>query len=388
MIPFYYALPWAAPFLLALPASRRKPNLADVPAATDGLVSVIIPARNEAGTIETVLTSVQASEYPELEIVVVNDRSTDQTAAIVSRLARTDSRIRLIEGAELPPGWYGKPWACAQGAGTAQGRHLVFTDADTRHAPTLIGRSVGALLSERPGLVTIAPKQLCLTFWERVVMPQIWLLLAVRYHPRRVNGATRSRDVIANGQFILMSREVYDIIGTHAAVRGEVAEDLALAQRAQQLGHRVWFAFAESLMETRMYDGLAPMIEGWSKNLYLGGRQSFPGQPVLQALVPLMLASAMLYWLLPPLALLLALTAWPALIGAALVATVMCTLFWAGTMDIMQIPKRYALAFPAGSAMGLLIVARSVWRGGRRVEWKGRTYAEATRGKPAARTDR
>jgi chlorobactene glucosyltransferase len=388
LIPLYFTLPWAAPFILALPASRRKPDLADVAPLADGLVSVVIPARNEAGTIETVLESVRSSEYPELEILVVNDRSTDETASIVSRLAARDPRIRLIEGEELPEGWYGKPWACAQGARAARGPVLLFTDSDTRHAPTLIGRAVGALRLEHRGLVTIAPRQLCLTFWERVVMPQVWLLLGIRFHPERVNRATRSRDVIANGQFILLSRPVYEALGTHAAVKGEVAEDLALAQVAHAKGHRVWFAFAESLMETRMYDGLAPMIEGWSKNLHLGGRRSFPGQPVLQALVPLALGGTMLYWLLPPLTLVLALAAVPALMVPALLATALCVIFWAGVVRVMQIPMRYALAYPLGSAMALYIVLRSAWRGGRRVEWRGRTYAEATPGKPVAGADR
>jgi len=300
LISLLYALPWAAPFLLALPSSRRKPNLADLAPAADGLVSVIIPARNEASNIATVLDSVTGSDYPDLEILVVDDRSTDDTAPIVARYASRDSRVRLIVGEELPAGWYGKPWACAQGAQAATGHHLLFIDADTRHDPSLIGRAVAGLVTERPGLLTVAPRQLCLTFWERVVMPQVWLLLGVRYHPSRVNRATRSRDIIANGQFILLSRQTYDAIGSHAAVRGEIAEDLALAQVAHEKGQRVWFVFAETLMATRMYDGLASMIEGWSKNVYLGGRRTFPGQPVLQALVPFTLAGAMLFWLIPP----------------------------------------------------------------------------------------
>jgi chlorobactene glucosyltransferase len=384
LIPLLYALPWAAPFFLVLPGARRKPSLTDLAPAADGLVSVIIPARNEAGNIATVLDSVARSEYPELEILVVDDRSTDETAAIVARHAAREPRLRLIAGEPLPPGWYGKPWACVQGARAARGRHLLFIDADTRHHPTLIGRAIAGLVTEKPGLLTVAPRQLCLTFWERVVMPQIWLLLGVRYHPGRVNRATRSRDIIANGQFILMSRPTYDAIGTHAAVRGEVAEDLALAQVAHEHGQRIWFVFAETLMETRMYDGLAAMIEGWSKNVYLGGRRTFPGQPVLQALVPFALAAAILFWLIPPLALLASVTAFPALTSVSLLATGLSVLFWAGVVRVMQIPLGYALAYPAGGLMALYIVLRSTWRAGRRVEWRGRTYTESSEGRPEA----
>ena len=125
-------------------------------------------------------------------------------------------------------------------------------------------------------------------------MPQIWFLLALRYHPASVNRARRERDVIANGQFILTTRKAYEAAGTHAAVRHEVAEDLALAQTFLRHGRKLHFAFAERLMETRMYQGLSHLIEGWSKNIYLGGRRSFPHEPVLRALVPVMLVVAML----------------------------------------------------------------------------------------------
>lgn len=115
MIPLYLVLPWTVPFIVALSAARRKPSLTDYPPADGGLVSVIIPARNEAATIATILASLRGCEYPQLEILVVNDRSTDATAELVRAEAAADPRIRLIDGEELPPGWYGKPWACVQG---------------------------------------------------------------------------------------------------------------------------------------------------------------------------------------------------------------------------------------------------------------------------------
>ena len=120
-----------------------------------------------------------------------------------------------------------------------------------------------------------------------------------------MNARTRARDVIANGQFILTTRAAYEAAGTHEAVRHEVAEDLALAQTYLRRGLKLHFAFAERLMETRMYRGLASLIEGWSKNIYLGGRCArFPDEPSW-ALVPLLLAIALLFWLLPPVTLLM-----------------------------------------------------------------------------------
>ena len=369
------ALPWLAPFAVIPRLAKLRPNLSDSPTASDGLVSVIIPARNESAVIETVVTSVLASAYRPIEVLVIDDRSTDDTAARVGELARRDPRLRLIAGEELPPGWYGKPWACLQGYRAARGDLLLFTDADTRHTPELLGRAVGALRETGADLLTIAPRQRCETFWERIVMPQIWLLLGVRYHPARVNHSRRPRDVIANGQFILMPRASYEAVGTHEAVRGDVAEDLALAQAVVGRGGRLHFAFAERLMETRMYQGLGALIEGWSKNVYLGGRRSFPEEPVLRALVPVILALAFCFWLTPPSALVFGVLA-GAPAPSAIVATGLGALFWCLICFGMQIPAIYGLGYPLGAAVALYIAARSTLRGRRRVEWRGRTYAD------------
>ena len=210
-------------------------------------------------------------------------------------------------------------------------------------------------------------------------MPQIWLLLGLRYHPREVNRARRERDVIANGQFILTTREAYDAVGTHAVVRHEVAEDLALAQAYLRHGRRIHFAFAERLMETRMYQSLPQLVEGWSKNVYLGGRRSFPHEPVRRGLVPAMLLAAMGFWLLPPLVLLtgtlgvgIGSLAQPALVAAGL-----SVLFWGLISYGMKIPVTYGLLYPLGALMALYIILRSTWRGERRVEWRGRVYGTA-----------
>jgi len=390
--PLLYALPWLAPPLAALPLSRRSPDLSAYPPAEAGLVSVIIPARNEAGAIATVVRSILASTYSALEVIVVDDRSTDQTATIVQGLVDEERRarpaqaprLRLLAGIELPKGWYGKPWACEQGYRAARGDILVFTDADTRHHPALLGHVIGALQAEEPGLLSLAPRQLTVTWSERLVMPQFLVLLGLRFHAERINRARRARDVLANGQFILLRRRTYEAIGTHEAVRGEVAEDLALAQEAFTRGHRVWVAFAEELMETRMYDGLGSMVEGWSKNVYLGGRRSFPDQPALRAMVPLLLALPLLFWMVPPLAAALAALMAPALLPPALAATLLGVIFWSAVARRMRIPLPFALGYPVGALVALYIVLRSTWRGRRRVEWKGRTYAEDARGHLAA----
>ncbi len=368
------ALPWLLVFLTLVRLARRTPSLAAHPPVAGPALSVIIPARNESATIETVVRSVLTSGYPDLELLVVDDGSTDDTAARVASLAAGDPRLRLVPGAPLPAGWYGKPWACHQGAEAARGDLLCFTDADTRHEPELLGRAVAALQAHRADAVTVAPRQLCLSPWERLIMPQVWVLLGLRFSPPRVNAARRARDVIANGQFLLFTRAAYQGIGGHAAVRAEVAEDLALAQRLFRAGRVLHFAFATEYMATRMYTGLAPLVEGWSKNVYLGGRRTFPDEPLRRALVPVLLAAALGFWLVPPLVLL---AGPPALAGAARLATLASAVYWTLVSTGMGIPPWYGPAYPIGAVATLLIVLRSVVRGGRRVEWRGRTYGAA-----------
>jgi chlorobactene glucosyltransferase len=204
-----------------------------------GLVSIIVPARNEADNIEAMVRSALATTYDPVEVLVVDDRSTDETADLVRSLAKEDGRVRLIDGAPLEQGWFGKPWACVQGYRVAAGEHLVFTDADTRHEPTLLAHAIGAAQQQHADLVTVSPRQLCLTFWERVIMPQVWAIVSTRYTPKVVNHPRSKRDVIANGQFILVTRESYEDVGTHEAVRGEVAEDLGLCIAAWRASSRV-----------------------------------------------------------------------------------------------------------------------------------------------------
>lgn len=376
MPPILPALPWLLVVLALVRLGRRRPDLRLVPPATGPKVSVIIPARNEAGTIETVVRSILNTTYPDFELIVVDDRSTDETAARVLHLASGDARLRLVHGADLPGGWYGKPWACQQGYEASSGAVLVFTDADTRHEPALLAHAVGAMERETADLVTVAPRQLCLSFWERVIMPQFWVLLGLRFHPETVNRARRARDVIANGQFVCVRRGAYEAVGTHAAVRGEVAEDLALAQAFWRAGKKLHFAFAEALMETRMYTGLGPLVEGWTKNIFLGSRRSFPDSRALRVLAPVVLSTAMLAWLVPVLVLALALAGGVvAPPGPLLSQVVLASLvFWTLISVGMRIPAWYGLLYPLGAAMALYIIVRSAVRGRARVEWRGRTY--------------
>ncbi len=372
------ALPWAAPFLAFVRLARQRPNLADAPLASGRLVSVIVPARNEEANLPILLDSLLQSVYDPVEILIVDDRSTDDTAAVVRSYAERDGRVRLIEGTDLPEGWFGKPWACVQGYREAKGDLLLFTDADTRHAPELLGRAVGALESEGRDLVTAMGRMICGSFWERVIMPIITALLAIRFHPTVVNRARRASEVIANGQFILVSRESYEAVGTHEAVKHEVAEDLAMAQLYFRAGRPQLFAFALKLMGTRMYSSLSGLVEGWSKNVYVGGRRSFPDEPIQRALIPVMFALGAIFWLVPPTVLALSLAGvTPAWLEPALLATGLGALFWVLFDAGFGINPLYGLSYPLGVLMTGWIFARSTRRGERKIEWRGRTYSSS-----------
>lgn len=380
LLPPLSSFPWLLPFLplLRLALQGRRPALADAPETSGILVSIVIPARNESSNIETVIRSILSSRYASFELIVVDDRSTDGTAELVERLAREEPHIRLIRGAELPAGWFGKPWACVQGYRAARGDLILFTDADTRHEPALLGHAVGALEGEKADLVSVLPTQLCVTWAERLVMPQLFLLLGAQYTPARVNHARSVGEVIANGQFILVRRAAYAAVGTHEAVKGEVAEDLALAQEFWKQGKKLHLAFATELMETRMYTGLRHLIEGWSKNLYLGARRAWEGHLVRRALAPFGVLLAFLFWLPPPFLLVMSL-ARPELLPMAAWATGFSLVFWGIVTAGMEIPVRYALLYPIGAAIAAWIALRSIVRGAGRIEWKGRVHGSGER---------
>jgi chlorobactene glucosyltransferase len=345
------------------------------PPRTGRRLSVIIPARNEQEVIERCVRSILRSTYSPLEVLVVDDRSTDRTAAIVEGLALEDGRVRLIRGEPLPEGWYGKPWACVQGFRAAGGELLCFTDADTIHAPALLAHSVGALEQTGAGLFTVMPTQLMLTAAERLVLPQIAYILIARYRPERVNAATTARDVIANGQYILMPRAAYERVGTHEKVKHEVAEDLALAQESVRAGEKLVMAWALDLMATRMYTDWAHLREGWSKNLYLGARRGLADHPWLQPFIPALLLFPFLFWLVAPALVVLGLSGMTSIFtGPAIAATTVSLIFWCLFTTAMGAPWVWGLGYPAGAAAAAYLALRSTWRGARKIEWKGRTY--------------
>jgi glycosyltransferase involved in cell wall biosynthesis len=262
------------------------------PSTVERTVSVLLPARNEVHQIRTCLASILAQRrVPRLEILVLDDGSTDGTADLVRATASGDPRLTLIPGAKLPPGWYGKPYACHQLAVRASGDILVFVDADVVLAPDAIAAAVGLL--DGVDLVSPYPRLLAIGAAERLVQPLLpwsWLTFLPM---RAVEGSRQPLLAAAGGQFLAITRDAYQRVGGHATVRTEVLEDIALARAVKRYGGLIRIANGARLATCRMYGSWAQLRDGYQKSLWAAF-----GNPVTAALVGLFLIAA---FVAPPL---------------------------------------------------------------------------------------
>lgn len=240
-------------------------------ATRDLLISAIIPARNEEDVIATCINALALQ--PEIaEILVVNDHSTDRTAGIVRSLMPQISRLRLLEAPDVPEGWVGKNNAVWRGASEAKHTWLLFTDADAQLEPGAAAQALQIFQDSGPALISFSPQQILRAWYEKSLIPFVYCRLARRFSFDKVNDP-HSPDAAANGQFLLVHRDAYAAAGGHAAVAGEVLEDVALARRIKSLGYRLWFAPGKGIVRARMYRSFAVMWEGWKKNIFqlMGG---------------------------------------------------------------------------------------------------------------------
>jgi cellulose synthase/poly-beta-1,6-N-acetylglucosamine synthase-like glycosyltransferase len=195
-------------------------------------VSVILPARNEGRYIARCLDSLLEQDYPNFEIIAINDSSTDRTGEIIKAYAANDLRVIHIDASPKPEGWTGKNWACYQGFLRARGELLMFTDADSKHSPTTMSLAVGHLMSENLEALTAVPRLICNDFWTKMTLPVLAIFLHTRFSPIRVNDPNNKIGYFF-GSFFLITRSTYEAIGTHKGVREELVEDGALGGRVK-----------------------------------------------------------------------------------------------------------------------------------------------------------
>lgn len=358
-------------------------------------VSVLVPARNEEANIGACVTSLLAQDYPDLEVVVLNDHSTDRTGEILAGLTgaaaraaptRMDEkvaggdadstmgeRLRVLEGRDLPEGWLGKHWACHQLAEAASGELLLFTDADTRHGPASVRHGVAALHAEGADLLTALPFEETITLAEQLIVPVIpWSILT--FLPLEVAYRTRSPAFSATiGQYMLFRANAYRAIGGHAAIATDPVDDISLGRRIKGGGFRWRLADATGDVRCRMYQNAEQVFEGFSKNLFSAfGNRALPFVGVWLWLE--------IVFLLPVAVLLARLLGAPVPnldAGIALAGVAAGLASWGMSHLRFGFPARLIPLYPLTMLLALTIALRSVAlvrRG--RTTWKGRTLVQ------------
>jgi len=354
-----------------------------LPSRKDPLVSVIVPARNEERNIRRCVESLLEQDYDNYEVIVVDDGSTDATPRVLDELLASHcnaNRLHVLRLRDnLPRGWAGKPHAIHKGTQEAQGEWLLFTDADTWHAPNALRSSLAQAIEERADLFTIGTTQELPTFWDKVLMPMAYMGISVLYPPKLVNDPL-SKVAIANGQYILIRREVYDALGGYARpeLRNSLVDDRDLARVVKEQGYKLHLVDGSDLVSVRMYRDFGEIWRGWRKNAYLGNRGGIAffilqliGLPII-SIVP---------FLLPLLALLTRTQRKggidPAEAQAASALELTSLLAYRTWLNKqLHVSWYYALSHPLAGAIFEGILARSSWRVLTRsgVEWRGRQY--------------
>jgi glycosyltransferase involved in cell wall biosynthesis len=224
-------------------------------------VSVILPARNEGRYIARCLDSLLGQDYPNFEIIAINDSSTDGTGEIMKAYAANDLRVMHIDASPKPEGWTGKNWACYQGFLRARGELLMFTDADSKHLPSTMSLAVGHLMSENLEALTAVPRLICNDFWTKMTLPVLATFLHTRFSPIRVNDPNTKTGYFF-GSFFIITRSTYEAIGTHEGVKEELVEDGALGGKVKASKFRMKMVRGESHIDAVWARDLPTLWQG------------------------------------------------------------------------------------------------------------------------------
>lgn len=362
--------------LLTFPRLRPTPRGRLMP-----LVSILVPARNEEQVIEACVRSLIAQTYEPFEVLVLNDHSTDATSMLVQKIIAElppgqQGRLRLLQGETLPVGWVGKNFACRQLAQQAQGSYLLFTDADTQHAPDMLTAVITGMQAYNVSLLTAQPEHVLGSLGECLIVPllnfTIFTLLPVALIPRRPEPSLAT----GNGQLFCFERAAYSAIGGHERVKGSILEDVLLARATKAAGYRMIFVDALQLVRCRMYHSFADVWSGFSKNLFAFYNYSLPFALVALILNLLLFVVPLLLLLLSPFVHLSNMLFLAAL-GAYLLVVLMrllLTVRFVRTRRVLMLVLSFL--HPLAILLECLIVLNSIrWRYSKQgIVWKGRSY--------------
>ncbi|MEO8393143.1 MAG: glycosyltransferase family 2 protein [Chloroflexota bacterium] len=344
------------------------------PSADTPLISILIPARNEANAIANTIRALRAQSYMPFEVILLDDQSTDGTPDIARAAAQGDPRIQIIAGQPLLEGWLGKNWACHQLSNEARGRVLIFTDADVQWQPDALKSVVAMMQRTQADLLTVWPTQITVTRSERLVVPLIALAIFGYLPALLVQNTPYPSLAAANGQCLAFKKSAYQSVGGHVAVRASIVEDISFARRIKAKGLRLIMADGAGLITCRMYRNWREVREGFAKNILAGygGRVSF------------LALATVFHWLifvLPWLWLLIGwltvgIGGWP-LVPLLLIA--LGVIVRGLTAFATRQRLRDALWMPVSALLMTIIAGQAVWwqwrYGGAR--WKGRTFKGA-----------
>lgn len=345
------AIFWLGHGLRAALGALALPWLKDYFPASNGdspRVSVLFAARDEEEKLALALETLRQIDYPQLEIVAANDRSSDGTAKIFSEAARRDPRLNIVSIETLPEGWLGKPYALQQAYEVSSGDWLLFTDADVRFHPDAIRRAISLVNAKQLDHLTLMTDVEMHGFWEKTVLTFFGLGFHLATNPRGVSDS-RSRAYIGIGAFQLVKRAAYQASGTHQRLRMEVLDDMKLAKIVKQAGFRSGVGVAQKFVTVRWHAGVRNIVSGVTKNFFAATEFKLSG-------VALHLAGILCANIAPFVALPFA-HGW--VLGLALVSAAIALGFQAGTAWVMRASPLYALTQPLGAAIFCYMLLRS-----------------------------
>jgi len=348
--------------------SNRNTNIRTFPK-----VSIMVPARNEEKSIQACVESLLSLDYPDFEVIVLNDNSTDTTGSILESIAnRFPEKLTVINGTPLPQGWVGKPWACHQLSNHANGELFLFTDADTVHSPESLRAVVEFFLTEKVDFVSMIPYEKMDTWGEATIIPMIHFLYFA-YLPNDWIAKKPSVSVsAANGQYMFFKSEVYRAIGGHTAVKNNVVEDVFLAKAVKRAGYKTGLVNGSDIVTCKMYWNFKETFEGFSKNFY-------PGMSYKLSTMIAFLSHFFLLYVVPVFFVLFAAVTqntsieflWIPLAQVGLITIIRAMITFSFSMPLYQL-----WLHPLSAAIAIAIGINSVRWSRSKIQWKGRSYTK------------